>query len=112
MNKITIDDILRFPKVSYGRCLGKRIANQMVNEMLIYKAWESKLGVPLEVLAQLVYNNCYWDGRGYHELGIAFVNQDGDCGIIINLKQWENDGIPIYLNEYKKKYSLGLDDPI
>ena len=82
-----------------------------MSELLAYKVWEERLGVPLEVLAQLIHQNCYYDGKDFNELHLAFINQEGDKGVVIDLDHWENTGEPIYLSDYKTKFTLGLDDP-
>ena len=110
MNKLKLDDLLNLPKPLLARAFGKEITNRLYLEIVTYKVWEERLGVPLEVLAQLIHQNCYYDGKDFQELGLSFINQDGANGTIINLKQWENGDEPIYLKDYKYKYTLGLDD--
>lgn len=110
MKPLTKDDIFNFPKTTYGRALGKELANQVVVELLSYKIWEDKLGIPLVALAKLINTNCYFDGKDFHELNLAYINQEGTDGVVIDWKHWENTGEPIYLSDYKTKFTCDLHD--
>lgn len=50
MSRLTKEEILSFPKTTYGRALGKTIASKVMNELLQYKDLEEQIGCPLEVV--------------------------------------------------------------
>ena len=50
MSRLTKEEILNFPKTTYGRALGKTIASKVMNELLQYKDLEEQIGCPLEVV--------------------------------------------------------------
>ena len=50
MSILTKEEILNFPKTTYGRALGKTIASKVMNELLQYKDLEEQIGCPLDLV--------------------------------------------------------------
>lgn len=57
MSRLTKEEILSFPKTTYGGALGKTIASKVMNELLQYKILEEQIGCPLVVIFKLVSQN-------------------------------------------------------
>lgn len=61
MGKLTIEQIKQFHLTTYGRMIGKKLATQVMNELIAYKQIEEELGVDLITFlteCQYVLNNC------------------------------------------------------
>ena len=67
MERLTKEQILKFPNTSYGRAIGKQLANQVVQELLAYK--EEEINVNL-----------------------AWGNEDKPCIDLVTLSQIEREG--------------------
>lgn len=107
MSRLTKEEILNFPKTTYGRALGKTIASKVMNELLQYKDLEEQLGCPLDVIIRAV------------KYGIYIKNIDGD---MVNFKcylYYKNPELGWYfiivnngyvpLTDYKVKFWLKED---
>ena len=63
MSRLTKEEILNFPKTTYGRALGKTIASKVMNELLQYKDLEEQLGCPLDVVFKALDKGFYIDTK-------------------------------------------------
>lgn len=103
--RLTKEDILKFPNTTCGRAVGKRIANQVVCELLQYKQLEEELVCPLDKLleANEIYVLDMDDKLKKHKIiGLNFKEK---------LIYFWMDFCPMYLsfNEYKSMYWLKED---
>jgi len=48
--KLTLEDINGFPMCTYGRAIGKQLANKVMFELINYKQFEEELGIDLITL--------------------------------------------------------------
>lgn len=78
------------------------------NKLIKLENLDEQLGCPLDVLGKALIQNCFYDGSDYKETNIGLINQDGDLGIVISVKEWEY-GNTMYLKDYKKTWWLKKD---
>jgi hypothetical protein len=93
MKRLTKEDILSFPITSFGRSIGKRLASQVVHELLGYKQLEEQLGCPLDVVVKAFQKYIDWTTDcdfGYDNIPDEFEKYQNDKKFM-NLKY--NEGL-------------------
>ena len=106
MNRLTKEEILKFPKTTYGRALGKTIASKVMNDLLQYKDLEEQLGCPLDVVVKALQNGVYYEDVAncmrYMVVDLHF-NLDGDFVLSFDYDE------RLLARNYKKTWWLKKD---
>lgn len=79
-----------------------------LQELAQYRALAEQIGCPLDVLAKLVLQNCFYDGNKYIRADIGFVNEEEDkeAGYRVGESAMGED---FWIKDYKKTWWLKQD---